>query len=207
MPHSPQIRKSPQKRKAEILEGCYQVFKKEGIEGTSMGKIAKALDIHQSLIHHYLGTKENMILELTDYVVDKFDDTGYRKGYEGIADPRERLQAFLDALFNPETMEVVDGHAYFALYYLSHRKPEIRKRFQAMFRRFRDYLVQELSIFKEHNVIQVENPVLTADLIVALLEGVHLNETYLREGKPHGEFASYAKQIMEAVLNPSPIED
>jgi AcrR family transcriptional regulator len=207
MPNSPQIRKPPKERKAEILEGCYQVFKEEGIEGTSMGKIAKALDIHQSLIHHYLGTKENMILELTDYVVAKFDDTGYRKSYEDIADPRKRLKAFLDALFNPGTMEVVDSHAYFALYYLSHRKPEIRKRFQAMFRRFRDYLVQELSIFKAHKVIQVENPVLTADLIVALLEGVHINETYLREGKPHGEFATYAKQIMAAVLNLSPIED
>ena len=46
-------------RKPEILENYYQVLIEEGLEGTSIGKIAKRMDIHPSLIIHYFKTKEN----------------------------------------------------------------------------------------------------------------------------------------------------
>jgi AcrR family transcriptional regulator len=40
-------------RKPEILEAYYQVIIQEGLEGASIGKIAKRLNIHPSLIIHY----------------------------------------------------------------------------------------------------------------------------------------------------------
>ena len=47
-------------RKPEILENYYQVLLEEGFEGTSIGKIARRMDIHPSLIIHYFKNKENM---------------------------------------------------------------------------------------------------------------------------------------------------
>ena len=51
-------------RKPEILESYYQILIQEGLEGASISKIAKHMDIHPSLIIHYFKNKE----ELFDYL-------------------------------------------------------------------------------------------------------------------------------------------
>lgn len=45
-------------RKPEIFENFYQVIIAEGIEGASIGKIARRMNIHPSLIIHYFKTKK-----------------------------------------------------------------------------------------------------------------------------------------------------
>jgi len=48
-------------RKLKLLESYYQVLIEQGIEGVSISKIAKHMDIHPSLIIHYFKNKGNIL--------------------------------------------------------------------------------------------------------------------------------------------------
>jgi len=124
-------------RKPEILENYYQVLIEEGFEGTSIGKIAKRMSIHPSLIIHYFKTKENMTVELVD---------------------------------------------------------------RDMFKRFRDYLVDELDAYKKEGIVKVADVEKAADAVVTLMEGLEFHAHFLSEDRPFGDFAGFAKKLTLEML-------
>jgi len=188
-------------RKPEILENYYQVMIEEGIEGASIGKIAGRMNIHPSLIIHYFKNKENMTLELVDFLIDKYEATEFLD-FGHIDDPRERLRALMDTIFSLEWSRTVDPGLHFGFYYLSMRKPEIKKRFKKMIHGFRDYLADELESYKTAGVIGVRDAQEAADIIVILMEGLEFHAHFLAEGKPFEDFADSARRVALAMLKP-----
>ena len=59
-------------RQKEIIEAFYRVAQREGVENTSFAKVAKELDITPSLLVHYFNTKEEMLLRLIDFIIDRY---------------------------------------------------------------------------------------------------------------------------------------
>ncbi len=188
-------------RKPEILENYYQVMIQEGIEGASIGKIAGRMNIHPSLIIHYFKNKENMTLELVDFLIDKYEATEFLD-FGHIDDPRERLEALMNTIFSLEWSRTVDPGLHFGFYYLSMRKPEIKKRFKKMIHGFRDYLADELESYKTAGVIGVRDAQEAADIIVILMEGLEFHAHFLAEGKPFEDFADSARRVALAMLKP-----
>ena len=182
-------------RKPEILENYYQVIIKEGLEGASIGKIAKRMNIHPSLIIHYFKTKEKMTEELVNLLIEKYEAPEFLD-FGHISDLKQRFQALMDTLFSFEWSRTVDPGVHFGFYYLSFRKPAIRKRFRKMFQRFRDYLVSELQIYREEGIIKVKNLKIAADLIMTLMEGLEYHAHFLSENQSYEEFAETSKQIV-----------
>jgi len=186
-------------RKPEILEHYYRVLIEEGFEGASIGKIAKRMDIHPSLIIHYFQTKENMTLELVKALIDRYEAPEYLQ-LDHISDPRERFRAFMDTLFSLEWSRTVDPGVHFGFYYLSFRTPAVRERFEEMIERFRDHLVDELDRFRTWGIVRAENLRVAADLIVTLIEGLEFHAHFLSEGRPFQEFAATAKKLAISIL-------
>ena len=85
-------------RRREILENFYEVLKEEGLEGSSIAKIAARMDIHPSLIIHYFSTKEEMVVALVDSILEKYEET-FLPALQEIEDPEERMEAAIDAIF------------------------------------------------------------------------------------------------------------
>ncbi len=188
-------------RKSEILENYYQVIIKEGLEGASIGKIAKRANIHPSLIIHYFKTKEKMTIELVDLLIEKYEAPEFLD-FSHIPDLNERFQALMDTIFSLEWSRTVDTGVHFGFYYLSFRKPAIRKRFREMFKRFRDYLVHELEIYQEAGIIKVKDVEMAADFIVTLMEGLEFHAHFLSDGQPFETFANASKEIAVKLLKP-----
>ena len=186
-------------RKPEILEHYYQVLIKEGFEGASIGKIAKRMDIHPSLIIHYFQTKENMTLELVKALIDRYEAPEYLQ-FDHIEDPRERFQALMDTLFSLEWSRTVDPGVHFGFYYLSFRNPAVRERFEEMIKRLRDHLVAELERFRAAGIVRMDDVRLAADMIVTLIEGLEFHAHFLSEGRPFQEFAEAAKRLAVTML-------
>ncbi|HDZ24380.1 MAG TPA: TetR/AcrR family transcriptional regulator, partial [Desulfobacteraceae bacterium] len=161
-------------RKPEILEHYYQVLINEGFEGASIGKIAKRMNIHPSLIIHYFKTKENMTLELVKALIDRYEAPEYLQ-FDHIQDPLERFKALMDTLFSLEWSRTVDPGVHFGFYYLSFRNPEVKKRFEEMIKRLRDHLIRELERFRRADVVKVDNALRAADMIVTLIEGLEFH--------------------------------
>ena len=114
-----------------MLAAYYEVLQDEGLQGTSVGKIAKRLDVHPSLIIHYFGTKEQMTIELVDYLLEVYYET-YGDKLAAIEDPLERLMAVLDTFFSLRYQELLDASVFYACFYLSLRHPKVRQAFAAL---------------------------------------------------------------------------
>lgn len=186
-------------RKPEILEHYYQVIIKEGLEGASIGKIAKRMNIHPSLIIHYFQTKENMTIELVDLLIEKYEATDFLD-FSHISDAKQRFEALMDTIFSFEWSRTVNPGVHFGFYYLSFRNPVIRERFKEMFKRFKGYLIKEFKIYQEAGIIHVSDLEAAADMLVTLMEGLEFHANFLADGKPFEKFARASKETAVHVL-------
>jgi len=179
-------------RKPEILESYYQVLIQEGIEGASIGKIAKHLDIHPSLIIHYFKNKENMKLELINLLIEKYKSPDMIV-LDHIKDDENRFHALIDILFSYDWSRTVDPGIHFGFYYLSFRNEEIRKSFKRMFVWLRDYIQDQLVYFNSKNIINIIDEKKAADFIVTLMEGLEFHSHFLSDNQPFDTFSQISK--------------
>ena len=186
-------------RKREILENYYQILIDEGFEGASIGKIAKRMGIHPSLIIHYFKTKENMTSELVDLLIEKYLAPEFLE-FDHITDLEQRFHALIDTLFSFEWSRTVNPGLHFGFYYLSFRNPAIHERYRKMIKHLRDYLIEELARFRRAGIIQTNSLKRAADLIVTLMEGMEFQAHFLSEGRPFEEFAGDARKVVVSML-------
>jgi len=187
-------------RKPEILEGYYNVLIREGLENTSISKIAKELGIHTSLIFHYFQNKENLTFELVQLMIEKFKSVHLLE-FEHIEDHQQRYAALLDLIFSLQWSRTVDPGVHFGFYYQSFRDQRTLEHLQGMFAWLRDYIEQQLAVFSEHGVITVRDTRKAADYIVTLMEGLEFHSQFLNEGKPFEDFAESAKDSVRLLLS------
>ena len=192
-------RSNADNRIPEILESYYQVILDLGFEGASIGKVAKNMDIHPSLIIHYFKSKENMNIELVKLIIEKFNSPQFLK-LDHIQDLTERFTKLIDVLFSFDWSRTVHPTVFYAFYYLSFRNPLIKERFQKMFMDFRDYLTDEFRFYKKAGIIFVDDPQKAADMVVTLVEGLEFHAGFLKNGQPFDIFADYSKQIALGLL-------
>jgi len=186
-------------RKPEILEGYYRVLIQEGLEGTSISKIAKHLGIHPSLILHYFKNKENLRLALIELLISKYKSSHLLK-FDQLEDHSERFTALIDMIFSYEWSRTVDPGVHFGFYYQSFRNNNISELFQEMFRWLRDYLYEEFVVYNREGIILVNDELKAADFIVTLMEGLEFHAHFLGQDRPFEEFAETAKNSALAVL-------
>jgi AcrR family transcriptional regulator len=186
-------------RKPEILEGYYNVLIREGLENTSISKIAKELGIHTSLIFHYFQNKENLTFELVQLMIEKFKSVHLLE-FEHIEDHEERYAALLDLIFSRQWSRTVDPGVHFGFYYQSFRDDRTLEHLRGMFAWLRDYIEGQLQIFTENGIITVRDTRKAADFIVTLMEGLEFHSQFLNNGKPFEDFAQQAKASVRLLL-------
>jgi AcrR family transcriptional regulator len=124
-------REKSNRRRREMLRAYYETLRENGLQRTSIGKIAKRLGLHPSLFIHYFGTKEQMTIELVDCLLEVFRET-YGDKLSAIKDPLDRLLAILDTYFTVGYQELVDDKVYYACFYLSLCHPRLREAFATL---------------------------------------------------------------------------
>ena len=186
-------------RKPEILEGYYDVLIKEGLEGTSISKIAKRLDIHSSLIFHYFQNKDNLTFELIELMIDKFKSVHLLE-FEHIEDDEERFAALIDTIFSYQWSRTVDPGIHFGFYYQSFRDERTLERLKKMFSWLKGFLQDQLSDFNSKGIIQVHDEEKAAEFIVTLMEGLEFHAQFLGNGQPFEIFAETAKKSVLMLL-------
>lgn len=125
-------RNGPGSAVARCWRLCYQVLKDEGLQGASIAKIAKLIDAPPSLLIHYFGTKQQMTIELVDYLLEEYRQ-GYGDKLAAIPDSGARLAAILGAFFGPEYHHLLDDSVFYACFYLSLRHPDVRWSYSALY--------------------------------------------------------------------------
>lgn len=186
-------------RKPEILEGYYNVLIQEGLEGSSISKIARELNIHTSLIFHYFQSKENLTFELVDLMIEKFK-SAHLLQFDHIRDDEERFAALMDMIFSLQWSRTVDPGVHYGFYYQSFRDERTLARLRKMFSWLKNYLQGQIEEFHQAGVIRVSDAEKAADYIVTLMEGLEFHAQFLSEGKPFETFAETAKRSTVSLL-------
>jgi len=186
-------------RKPEILRHFFEVLKTEGIEGASIGKVAKHMDIHPSLIIHYFKTKENMVVELANYMLEN-EAKPRLSLMDDITDIEERMDVMLDLfLFRNEGRK--DKDAIFpSIMYLAFRNREIGEKLKETFDFFHEYLVIELKKFMDHGIIKRDDPEKLASLLQLIGTGFKHHSILDEDFYTSDDFKKYIKESVLKVL-------
>ncbi len=158
-------------RRKEILVGFYQVAKKEGLENTSIAKVASHLEINPSLILHYFKTREMILLAFNDYILERYKDI-YRFSKTN-PETAEDLQELIDRLFSRKWNRLISDGVFYSCYATTYQNSRLRKRFKSMHDTLRMLLVEALENAKSNGVIQVDNIEELAEKIYIILEGTY----------------------------------
>lgn len=188
-------------RKREILEHFYEVLKEEGIEGASMIKVAGRMGVYPSHVSHYFPTKEQLVVELVDFLVDRYEADFAASLYSRARGAR-RLSGLLDTLFSLEWAAGVDSRAFYGVYYLSLRNEGIYKSLAHMYERFREHLVSVLEECKAQGVVGPVDSEQEAHNIIAMVEGLDFYTNLCRDPDKTRSVGEACRQMIWARLVP-----
>jgi AcrR family transcriptional regulator len=164
--------KSEERRK-EILEACYQVVARKGLEGATLKSIGKEMGVAPSLLMHYFASKEELIQSLVDYMIQKMDYT-FLERMEHIPTARERLDLFLEKNLSFELPDAVESKVFYGAFYLSIGDERVRQSFRRVYDHDQAVLSRLIGDYAAEVGIPDLRPELLAIQIVALFEGLYL---------------------------------
>lgn len=186
-------RQSATERKPAILKAFYEVIETEGFENASVAKVAVRAGVHPSLVIHYFGTKERMVLELVDEVLATYAELIRRLPKEG--PPRERLERLLQLVWSREWHEAASFAVVFSFLALSQRDQAVLERVRHLYNNYRRYLQVQVRFFQEAGVVAASNPEAAVEALIALSEGSHY---FCRFHIDAGTFDNHCRNMIRA---------
>lgn len=159
-------------RRLEIIKVFYKVAKKEGLENTSIAKIAAVMGINPSLIIHYFQTKDELTYALIDYTLERYL-TLYSGEKNSTPPTLDTLKAVVDDLFSRKWNRLFDDGLFYSSYALTFREPKVKQMYRNLTNTLRIRLTHLIERCDAASIIQVDQPKLTADLIFALVDGAY----------------------------------
>jgi len=164
-------RKSLKKiRQKEIIESFYEVAKIEGLENTSIAKVAKEMGINTSLILHYFESKEELMFGLIEYILESYKSIYITNKNDS---SEIKLRKIIDNLFSKDWNNLVDDGVFYSCYTLIFRDEKIKEAFKNLHNSLRLFLEEIIVEAKKEQVISVSNPKKTAELIFVFVEGAY----------------------------------
>lgn len=179
-------------RKPAILKAFYEVIETVGFENASVAKVAKQAGVHASLVIHYFGSKESMVLDLVDEVLLTYADLIRKLPDSG--EPRKRLEQLLKLIWSREWHEAASFSVVFSFLALSQRDDRVMKRLQTLYERYGNYLREQVLFFADAGVIQVADPEAAAQGLISLSEGSHY---FCRFHIEQGTFDEHCKIMIQ----------
>lgn len=158
-------------RQKEIINAFYKVAQKEGLENTSLAKVAKETGVNSSLISHYFGSKEDLIFGLISYILERYKSIFTTES--ALVKGEKRLEKLVDNLFSREWNELIDDGVFYSCFTLIFRDEKIKAAYKELHDSLRSLLTQVIEEANKNGETNVENPKETADLIFVLVEGAY----------------------------------
>jgi AcrR family transcriptional regulator len=160
-------------RRREIMESCYQVIARKGLEGATLKQIGKEMGVSPSLLMHYFASKEEMILALVDYMVERMDRT-YHQAIKQTKSAKERLALYIDKNFDFEIPQSVEDKVFYGSFYLALSDERIRARFRLMYEHDHKMIVGLIKDYMGETGIENLDPDLLAIQLISTIEGFYL---------------------------------
>jgi AcrR family transcriptional regulator len=186
-------------RRQEIMESCYQVVAKKGLEGATLKSIGKEMGVAPSLLMHYFASKEEMILALVDYMVEKMD-RAYLRASKATLSAAERLAVYIDKNFDFEIPQSVEDKVFYGSFYLALSDERIRGSFRRMYDHDRRMIVALIKDYMEETGVKNLDPDLLAIQLISHIEGFYLYRVVHGDSPELNQAAKSYKDMLWRIL-------
>ncbi len=183
-------------RQKEIIKVFYKLAKKEGLENTSIAKIAKEMDINPSLIIHYFQTREDLTYGLIDYILDKYQLI-YKVSPKKPVDSRAALIEIINNIFSKKWNTLFDDGLFYSCYSLTFREPKIADMYKKLLDSLRQSLKGYIEQCKLEGHVDVQDAHDVADNIFVLVDGAYF---YLSLVTDKAEYEEKLKKYKEQAI-------
>jgi AcrR family transcriptional regulator len=151
-------------RRAELLDAVVGCITAKGVAGTTVAAVAQLAGTQPSKVHHYLGTREEMIaasidralLNVEELIIDALQSTS----------GESRLDEQLEILFSPSFLDPRVNQLVDHLVAASYLDETIRDGVSKMYQRFLQILLESFEL--AHPNVDEERRRLAAHAILAL---------------------------------------
>jgi AcrR family transcriptional regulator len=189
-------RQNAEVRKPDIVRNFYQVILEEGIEGASIGKVAKRMNIHPSLIIHYFQNRENLLIALVDHVIHEAGVI-YQKLIIRTDDPSRRLRNLIEVFFSDEWYHMSDIGTDFSILSLACRDDGAKTRIRNMYGLLERLIIREIEPVIEAGIIKYKDSKRVAEIIITMYEGYrHFKHFYV----DNGDAGDFREDMLESVV-------
>jgi AcrR family transcriptional regulator len=143
------------KRRREILEAAAEVFFHRGFDRGTTKEVAARVGLTQPAIYHYVGSKQDLIVEIARQVDRDFSDA-IAEALASSSDPVEQLRSVVYAFAHALTRNRLS----FAVYWKEYRAipPEVAKSVAADQRVFIEQVSRLVAKAQERGVLPAEQP-------------------------------------------------
>ena len=186
-------------RRREIMESCYQVIAEKGLEGATLKQIGKEMGVSPSLLMHYFASKEEMILALVDFMVQKMDKT-YFQATRKTKSAKERLALYIDKNLNFEIPQSVEDKVFYGSFYLALGDERIRGSFRRMYDHDRKMIVDLIEDYMREEGINILNPDLLAIQLISNIEGFYMYRVVYGDSPELDQAAKSYKETLWKIL-------
>lgn len=186
-------------RQKEIIKEFYKLAKKEGLENTSIAKIAKKMEINPSLIIHYFQTREDLVYGLIEFILDKYHLI-YKTSPKKTTDSRAALLEIIDNLFSKKWNALFDDGLFYSCYSLTFREAKIRDSYKKLLDSLREKLGQYIRQCMDEGILLADNVEAVADSIFVLVDGAYFYLSLVSDKKEYEEKLNKYKEQAIALL-------
>lgn len=178
-------------RKPQILEHFRQVINKEGIHKASVVKIAKNMGVSPNLVLHYFESKEAMVIELFNVIMDQYVEH-LSEAISNVPKGPQRLKALIKTMFGlGKNRELLSEKSYYAFYYLSLVDDQMKSRFNRKYRQLIDIVITEIEASTHFKGVSQVDLTKQAELLLALFEGFTFNANIRMNGDLFEELGDF----------------
>lgn len=186
-----------EERQNEIVIAFYKVAKKEGLENTSIAKVAETLKVTPSLIMHYFKTKDDLLQALVDFNLEKYL-TIY--SVNGIVDSKEKMLQIIDNLFSRKWHRLFDDGVYYNCYSFIYRNRRFKKEFKELHDTLHRNFVLALTEAKKAGVVKINDCERTAKLVFSIVDGAYYYLGMVDENQEIEKYTNCYKNHVISIL-------
>jgi AcrR family transcriptional regulator len=158
-------------RKRQITRAAYEIIAEKGYNNFTMMDIAKRAGVSSGLIHHYFKDKENMLVTLLREMQQNIRQS-LEHSIEPVADPRKKLEIFMDQAFG--LVENEKEYIYVTFDFLTQIKfnERMQRILSKLYRGYRETIVMILREGKAKGFFNEVDEHYVATMFVSLLLGL-----------------------------------
>lgn len=157
-------------RRSQILDACEEIVLEEGLEPTSLARVADRVGLDRTTLHHYFRTRNDLLAGLVERIVDGYlaEVREVQAERESSADVSEILDFLLSPDFSrPHYDRLVDEFSA-----ASYEDAEVRKQLRRLYVTLEEFTISLL--LKAVPDAPPERVRETAYTLYALIEGAYL---------------------------------